>query len=104
KPTAHRLLRRIRIRRQNRKWSPQPTVEHGDGRLIGIQQSEARMLAVELDLGSQRGKIVPAVHGRKYDDRGDAERHCVGSVGPLEATQHVPSALRLGGTPKDVPY
>jgi hypothetical protein len=64
-PVAHHLPRRACVRRQDREPRAQSAIEHGDGCLVRIQQSEACMLGVGVNLSGQQGKVMPAIYRRK---------------------------------------
>ena len=46
-PIAYDFPDRIRIRRQYSEWRALAAVEHGDGRLVGIEQGETPVLRIE---------------------------------------------------------
>src|SRR6185437_3128223 len=54
------------IGREHGEGCAQPTIENGDGRLVRIQQGEASMRGIRVNLSRQCGKIVPAIYRRKH--------------------------------------
>ena len=65
KPLAHHLARRARIRRHDSERGAQPAIQHGEGRLVGIEQSKACMLRIGVNLCRQQAKVLPAIYRRK---------------------------------------
>ncbi len=65
-PLVDHVLRRVRIRCQDGEWGARPAIEHGNGRLVGVEQGEARLLGIGMNLRGQQGKILPAIYRRKH--------------------------------------
>src|SRR5438046_1053509 len=72
KPVRERLLA-VAALRQHRERSAQPVVEHGDGGLIGLQQSEWCTRGIAVNLLRQGAQILPAVEYRKHYQRAQGE-------------------------------
>ena len=67
-PVADHLPRRIPIRSEDREGRAQPAIEHGDGRLVGIQQSKAGTLGIGVDLSGEERQILPAIYHGEHQD------------------------------------
>src|SRR6185437_12532433 len=93
----------LRIRRQHGRRGAEPVIENGYGRLVRIQQRQALMLRIEVNLSGQLRQVLPTVYRRKHRECRNAKRAGISGVDPLEALQHTSIALRLSGPPQCVP-
>jgi len=80
-------------RGQDRERCLESEVEHGDRRLIGVEQRQALVTGVDMNALGKSGQILPAVDDREHDDRRETQRRGVAAVDPAEALPDIVRAL-----------